>query len=266
MFKSWRAVAVLIGFSCISPLSLGANARSLPAGIEALASKSECAHYSWKQRGKAPVGYIEGVALVYANAYRDLKLGMEPTATVVAGAAPNMSEDALELYGEAGGTPTDRLVAVYALAIGEGMRESSGNTTEGPDKTVKHQTGEIAEAGLYQISHNSLGKSPWLAIIQSQFAAHSDLCLLQVFIRGIRDRNAPIVGDGAGADFQRQMKSCPAFATEYVAVMLRVNRAHFGPVKRREAELVPICKAMLMDVGRIVDGSPKAILRNALKN
>ena len=224
---------------------LSADASDIASRITAAASTSSCAQYPWKERGKAPAGFVNGVALVYANAYRDLKRGVDPTATIVAGDAKVQYLDALELYGKDHEPPGLRLRATYALAIGEGMRESSGNTTEGYDVNAHHQTEETAEAGLFQISHDSIGYSPWLKAIETKFAAHPDECLLDVFMKGVSDKKTAVLGRGPGAAFQRMMKSCPAFATEYAVIMFRVRRDHFGPIKRHEAELLAACEACL---------------------
>jgi hypothetical protein len=232
-----------------------ADAPNIESQIKAAASSSSCAQYSWKERGKAPAGFITGIALVYANAYRDLKHNIDPTATIVAGDAKIKSSDALELYGKTAGPSRLRLRATYALAIGEGMRESSGNTTEGYDVTARDQTEETAEAGLFQISHDSIGSSPWLQAIETKFASRPDLCLLEAFMQGVPDKKATVLGNGPAAAFQRRMKSCPAFATEYAVIMFRVNRSHFGPIKRHEAELLPACEAMFEHIEQIVDSS-----------
>lgn len=40
--------------------------------ITEIASKSPCAKYSWKDRGRASIGYFKGVALTYAKSYYEL--------------------------------------------------------------------------------------------------------------------------------------------------------------------------------------------------
>jgi hypothetical protein len=118
---------------------------------------------------------------------------------------------------------------------------------------VKQQTAEIAEAGLYQVSHDSIVGSPWLTKLYEQFKANTAACLRAEFMEGVKDLKRDIVGNGPGADFQRFTKSCPAFATAYAGVMFRINRNHFGPIKRKEAELLPACEAMLQAVEKEVD-------------
>jgi len=43
--------------------------------ISKIASTSAIAHYKWKDRGVAPLGYTNGMALVFASVYCKLKAG-----------------------------------------------------------------------------------------------------------------------------------------------------------------------------------------------
>jgi hypothetical protein len=70
------------------------------------------------------------VALSYAKAYREVETRGDTVASFTAGQMTNSKQDALALYGKVGGSKFDSLRATYPLAIGEGMRESSGNPTE----------------------------------------------------------------------------------------------------------------------------------------
>lgn len=143
----------------------------------------------------------------------------------------------------------ERLRALYTLGIGLGMRESSGNTTEGRDITARNPTASSAEAGLFQQSFDSLNRSPALADLLGQYRANTGACLLETFKEGIpRVVTRPVFGTGDGAEFQRFTRACPAFATEYAMVLLRVNRRHFGPINRREAEFFGPCNDMLKEV------------------
>jgi hypothetical protein len=90
---------------------------------------------------------MKGMAASYAKTWCEAHKSPNSVAAALAGTNFKPDRDALAHYGKADGTPDDRLRAIYALAISEGMRESSGNTTEGYDRTVKNQTEEIAEAG-----------------------------------------------------------------------------------------------------------------------
>jgi hypothetical protein len=229
-----------------------AVAQPLPAGVDSqiasIAAGSSCAARNWRDRGRAPVGYIKGMALVYAKSYCELRRGTGTAVAVMAQPLGGAGSDALAWYGLPGGTAIDRLRGVYNLAIGLGMRESSGNTTEGRDTTVAHPTAANAEAGLFQTSFDSFGKSPLFPGLFSEYAAAPAACRLATFRQGARDLRRPLVGSGPGADYQRSIKECPALAAEYVMIMLRIDRAHFGPINRQEAEFSTACEAMLKRV------------------
>jgi hypothetical protein len=135
------------------------------------------------------------------------------------------------------------------------MRESSGNTTEGRDLSVPidRVTAASAEAGLFQVSYDSFQVSPWMRTLSDDYGAGKKSCMREVFMEGVRDKRRDIVGTGPGADFQKLTKECPAFATEYVMLMLRLNRTHFGPINRKEAEYEPDVEAIFKAVENVVD-------------
>src|SRR5262249_16002741 len=233
--------------------------------ILAVAAQSACASHVFAGRGRAPVGYIKGVALTYAKSYCELKQGGQTAVTVMSQPVGTDGLDALAHYGRSDATALGRLRAVYALSIGEGMRESSGNTTEGRDENVPLQnaTEANAEAGLFQVSFDSFAAvetvSPtaehWLQVLYSDYQHPEAACELDVFMEHVSDREKPVVGSGDGARFQALTKACPAFATEYVEVMLRSDLPHFGPIKRKEAELFDGCEVMLHDVEAVADAA-----------
>jgi hypothetical protein len=147
----------------------------------ATAAKSLCAQYSWKERGMAPIGFIKGMALVYAGAYRDLKQGVDPVASIFDNDSLPKRGDALDIYNKTAGRPVARLRATYALAIGEGMRESTGDYTAGHDITVRHQTADTAEAGLFQTSYDSITSSLWLKKLLEKYQQSQSQCLRETF-------------------------------------------------------------------------------------
>ncbi|QNM98201.1 hypothetical protein [Chitinimonas koreensis] len=218
-----------------------------------LVSKSPCSKYMWKNRGKAPIGYVKGVALTYAKSYCELKKKEDTAVAVFGQELQGDNKDALAWYGLNGQSSNDRQRLTYTLALGLGMRESSGNTTEGRDTTVAHPTASNAEAGLFQTSYDSFNVSPWLKRLSDQYRENESACLLDVFKEGVKIKNKEIIGSGPGADYQRFTKACPAFATEYVMIMLRVNRKHFGPINQKKAEVVQSCNAMLKEIEQVAD-------------
>ncbi len=250
-------------------LLLAAGARPHPAApqtdprIAQIAASSDCARHRWPGRGRAPVGYIKGVALTYAKSFCESRAGGTALGIMRRPLTRN-GQDALVRYQAdlaAHGVNTDseaeRLRAIYTLAIGLGMRESSGNTTEGRDLTARNPSAASAEAGLFQTSFDSFNLSPALSQLNDQYRVNTGACLLDTFKEGIpRDVTRPVFGSGPGADYQRFTRDCPAFATEYVMVMLRINRTHFGPINRHEAEYFQPCNDMLRQVEAVASCGP----------
>jgi len=216
------------------------------------AAASSCARHNWKNRGRAPLGYIKGMALSYAKSVCDRRTGVDSALRVIGGALGSKSDDALAWYKANGFPSSDPLRDVYTLAIGEGMMESAGNTTEGRDTTVTAPTPETAEAGLFQSSFDSFNKDPALRRLRDAYSTDPAACRLDVFMQGVRDKRRPVFGTGPAADFQTMTKECPAFAVNYALVLLRVLRKHFGPINRLQAEFRPECTAMLTDIETMV--------------
>lgn len=247
--------AILLALVCADGATPPAVPNQADGRIADIAARSACARRSWRNRGRAPVGYIKGVAQVYAKSICESR-GSAGRAVTVMKQPLQGDQDALVRYRDAlarngvdVGNDTERLRALYTLGIGLGMRESSGNTTEGRDITARNPTASSAEAGLFQQSFDSMNRSPALAPLFEQYRAATGACLLETFREGIpRVVTRPVFGTGAGAEFQRFTRACPAFATEYAMVLLRVNRRHFGPINRGEAEFFGPCYDMLREV------------------
>jgi len=222
--------------------------------IAALVVSSPCADHVWgDRRGRAPIGYVKGLALTYAKSFCEIKRGEHSAAELMASRLGDAKQDALSYYRLKLPSANERLRGLYTLALGLGMRESSGNTTEGWDRSAKSPTADTAEAGLFQTSYDSMGRSPWLKTLWDAYRANASACRLDVFREGIEDDERPVIGIGAGADFQRFTKECPGFATEYAMVVLRVSRAHYGPINCKEAEYLQSCYQLLADVEAIAE-------------
>ena len=139
-------------------------------GIEKIISivdSSKCASYSWKNRGKAPAGYMRGMALTYARSI------CNPSPTVSNTKNGSSDKDALAYYG----TPASS-ISTYTLLIGLGMRESSGQHCIGRDTTATNTKAETAEAGLFQTSYNSSSSNPELPLLLKNF---DKKCYLEYF-------------------------------------------------------------------------------------
>ena len=114
--------------------------------------------------------------------------------------------------------------------------------------------------------------SPALNGLFKNYSADQSGCLLGVFqgsitckIRKSHNRRCPsatsdVTGTGPGADWQRLTKACPAFATEYAAVVLRTSGGQcgeFGPLRKKKAEVRSECDSMLSKVQALVHANPK---------
>lgn len=233
--------------------------------ITQLAGASALAGFAWKDRGKAPAGYIKGMALVYGRVYCKFKAGDAAALDMAQKNTGNSERDALAWYDDvfsAAGmnnstSGVDTLRHLFVLLIGLGMRESSGKHCEGRDTTANNVTADTAEAGLFQVSFDAKGASPLLPQIFAQYRANPS-GFLDVFKQGVSCSAASLenFGDGDGRDFQRLCKECPAFAGEFAAVALRHLRKHWGPINRKEAQVRPECDALLSQVQAAIDASP----------
>lgn len=210
-----------------------------------------------KDKDRAPLGYIKGIALVYAKSFCESRGTAKSAVEVMQKPVGVPAQDALAWYQLSGATAAERVRAIFTLGLGVGMRESTGNTTDGRDKKNKKSgTAKTAEAGLYQTSFNSLKNDPWLEKLYGQYRANPTRCRLAVFLEGVKDLQRTPVGTGPGAEFQKFTKECPAFATEYAMVMFRVRRTHYGTINNNHAKYVQACNAMFKEIEAVVKCSP----------
>jgi hypothetical protein len=225
--------------------------------ISAVANSSACGAHYFQSRGKPPKAYVEGMALSYAaEVCKPTRL----TAQAAIGTKDILGYYSAELQkvGLGSGTEALRLKSVYAVLIGLGMRESSGKHCEGRDQSASNVEASTAEAGLFQASQNSSNFSPEL---KAMLIAPRH-CLLEVFSVGVTCKPSDAInhGTGAGVEFQKTMKTCPRLAVNYTGALLRLSggaQSHFGPIRRKEAELVPACVQMLTLVEEKIKAQPK---------
>lgn len=204
------------------------------------------------------------MALVYARVYCKLKAGDSAAAIMARANTHDAARDALAWYGEEFAAlgmsndlfGVDTLRHLFVLLVGLGMRESSGRYCEGRDRSASNTKAETAEAGLFQTSFNIREASPELPKLFARYSA-SPSGLKDVFREGVRctaaDRRN--YGSGPGVEFQRLSKECPAFAAEFAAVGLRVDRTHWGPINSKAAEIRPEFDAMLKQIQNLMDAS-----------
>jgi hypothetical protein len=230
-----------------------------------IANSSAIADYSWEDRGVAPRGFTQGMAVAFAQTYLKLKQG-HAAAMEMSRARTNSDKDALHVYranytllgmsNEADGI--DTLRHLYALMLGSGMRESSGRHCEGRDLSADNVQSDTAEAGLFQTSYNAHSASdPEFSDLMAEYSASANkaTCYLESFDDQVNctDDEWDCYGSGVGYEFQKLTKECPAFAVETHGLTLRNLCNHYGPIVRKEVELKREADAMLRDVQDYVD-------------
>lgn len=239
------------------------------AAIQA-ASASPLIHYPWHGRDRAPAGYIKGMGAALAECCRLLKAGDRALLAITTPATGDPAHDVLDWYapelkaaGAHLGEPADRLVAVSTILLGLGMRESSGRHCDGPDTPEDRgppghpvaTTPDNAEAGLFQVSFDSIRKHADRQAVVDAYAGRNDL--MSVFAEGAgceRPAHWPAeVGTGDAAAFQRQMKECPLFAVVYSALLSRQLRAEWGPINRKKVEAKPEAVSLFTQIRDLVD-------------
>lgn len=262
--------ASLPSASPIQPLPSDPFSGSYQSKVKDLAAKSSCAKVNWQSRGRSPAGYIKGMALSYARSLCRLKASGDPlpVAAILSSAnSQDAKKDVLAHYqdilSQAGfitNVPGQKpLLATYTIGIGLGMRESSGKYCEGWDVAAgSNRTSSEAEAGLFQVSFDSIAASKELAKLYEEYKKNPKRCLLDVFKEGVSCKPRGILGSGEGAKYQEFNLKCPAFAAEYAMTLIRLRRSHFGPINRRAAQVSPACDSMLTDVQKMINLNPEA--------
>jgi hypothetical protein len=226
-----------------------------------LVEASAAAGIEWRDRGRAPRGYSEGMALMFARACCRLQAEDAVALEMAQAQGVDGRRDALAWYeaefvqlgmsnAEAG---ADTLRHLFVLMIGLGMRESSGRHCEGRDASAQNTTAETAEAGLFQVSYNSISAHPYLSDLMARYAGSTDL--QPIFSKGVQCSASAWRdwGEGPGRAFQALTKACPAFAVEYAGVAMRHIRTHWGPLSRRQAELRSEWDDLLRTIQTYVD-------------
>ena len=233
--------------------------------IMAIANASAISNYHWDDRGVAPTGYTQGMALAFAQTYKKWKQG-HPAAIEMAKARENSDKDALNIYedefnilgmeNEEDGA--DTLRHLYALMLGHGMRESSGRHCEGRDMSADNVQSETAEAGLFQTSYNAhSSSSPEFDNLMEEYAnpRNEATCYFNAFAEDVDcgDDDWDCFGSGAGYEFQKLCKDCPPFAVETAALTLRNLANHYGPIVRKETELKADADNLFLAVQKYID-------------
>ena len=232
-----------------------------------IAIESDIDDYQWQDRGQAPDGYVKGFALSFANTYRQLLMGYPAAVEMAKRNSGKADKDVLAWYAPefaALGMRNDQdgpdtLRHLWALMMGLGMRESSGQHCEGRDMSADNVTSDTCEAGLFQTSYNAHTCSNSFDLLFDAFEAAKTTDNPQGFLKYFEEdvdcdsSSWSNYGSGDGAKFQSMCKNQPAFACETCAIVLRNLRQHYGPINRREAELKTDADKMLKQVQDYVD-------------
>ena len=248
------ATAAAVGVAYMGPIGI----------ITTIAARSDTRSI-WRDRGIAPLGYIKGMALVFARVYLKLKAGNAAAVDMAKADTGAPRTDALAWYSKefrAAGmsnavSGTDTLRHLFVLLIGLGMRESNGRYCEGVDRSAANVTAQSAKSGMFQSSLDSMSSSPLLMDLFKEYSTHQS-GFLEIFREEVQcsAKDFEVSGSGDDQEFQRLSKACPAFAVEYTAIGLRRIRAHWGPINRHEVPVRPECNAMLRQVQNAIDVWP----------
>jgi hypothetical protein len=232
--------------------------------IRNIAVTSEIAGYDWDDRGTAPTGYIQGMALAYAQVYRKWKTGDTVAAEMAKANTHNEDEDVLSWYAgyftelqmDNSQDGADTLRHLWALMLGLGMRESSGAHCMGRDMSASNTSSDTCEAGAFQTSYNAHTCSSSFDKIMNEYQENRWCGYLSTWEEDVScsEANWDNYGSGSGFQFQEMCKSLPAFSAETCAITLRNRRQHYGPIVCYEAELREEADEMFMEVQLYVDG------------
>jgi hypothetical protein len=237
--------------------------------IANIAANSSLARVRWLERGIAPLGYIKGMAVMFAVVARKLAQG-DPVALEMARASGDSRHDALAHYAPQFAalgmrndvSGIDTLRHLFVLMIGLGMRESSGKYCEGFDREPNRDplTSESAEAGLFQMSWNARSMSPFIRQLFDEYQRNGG-GYKSIFAEGVNctAKNLENVGSGDGLRFQQMCKEMPGFTVETAAIGLRQQggeKGHWGPIRRHEAQLLPEADEMLQQVQSLMSTVP----------
>jgi hypothetical protein len=239
-------------------------------GIFRIASSSSAID-NWKDRGRAPLGYMKGMAVLFARTYCKLLSGDEFALNMAKASTGRIEVDAIARYrslfqsagmdNEANGAETLR--HLFVLMLGFGMRESSGRWCEGRDRKASNTTAETAEAGLFQTSWNIRSAHPLLPKLFEKYQSNTPpQGFKEIFTEGVTATSKDLenFGAGDGREFQQLSKENPAFAVEFAAIGLRHNCLHWGPIDRREAQVRIEADRMFLRVQNLVDTSNLCLL------
>jgi hypothetical protein len=234
----------------------------LASDIDILVASSGVPEYSWPDRGQPPDGYIAGMCKIFASAITRYREGDDATTIMAQAESGNADKDALTWYhdefadlgmsNERDGIATLR--HLFVLMVGLGMRESSGDHWEGRDMSASNTEAETAEASLFQTSWNISGCSDTIDELLDEFWSDPN-GFRPTFSRGLSPSSSQLdcYGSGDGAKYQWLSRFSPSFHTLVTGIGLRLLRAHWGPIGRKEVDLNPDVDELLIEVQKLME-------------
>ena len=108
------------------------------------------------------------------------------------------------------------------------------------------------------MSWNMKSASPSMPVLLEAYVADPN-GFLQIFSEGLTPTSSGLTnfGSGQGAVFQWMAKYSPAFCVMTAAIGLRKRRKHWGPINRREVELVAEAADFLQQVEELMGETPE---------
>ena len=200
-----------------------------------------------------------GVACSFANAVLKYRAGHD--AMTVCAKAPSRLRDALTRYKASfkrqgmdnDEDEIDTLRHTFVLVLGLGMRESSGQYSEGRDMSASNVSGGTCEAGAWQTSYNLKGLAPLIDDLLDEYDPPSVPGFVHVYRQGVSQPISKSYGSGRGLTFQRLSKNSPDFACEVAAYGIRIAYHHWGPLIQQKAQVVRAADEMLQEVQKLLD-------------
>jgi len=216
----------------------------------------------WPNRGRAPSGYLNGMAKTYALAVkRYLKgdgaaqlMAMAETGDGGTDALTHMKAEFLNVGMKNDKAGQDTLRHLFVLLTGLGMRESTGNHFKGKDPGAKNTSADTCEAGLFQSSWNLRSASSEIPRLFDEYRIDPN-AFRPSFTVGVRATAAELEnhGVGQGVLYQFMAKHSPAFAAFVTAVGLRYRRQHWGPINRLDVTIEPRINDLFKDVQQLIE-------------
>ena len=181
-------------------------------------------------------------------------------------------------HSEVKNSDSANLIKTYRVILGLASQESDGKISKSKDPDNGSRSPETFEAGAYQVSATSqaaltdpLIQQYFISLnsTRGDIAAMENICLLKKYsytpsdrthlsakfsrLHGLAQKISANPGQRVSTQaFSEAMKICPALATEYVAVVARTNKQHFGPLARSEVDGGAGCAQLLRDIENLV--------------